>query len=100
MKEASSPLLKARVTTSMKCISMFRLKFCYCSTILFSFALQRMPERSNEVSGLLIMGVSGGAIFPVLMGVASDAAGAQWGAVVVLLVCCMYHWVLAVREMR
>ncbi len=69
-------------------------------SILFSFALQRMPERSNEVSGLLIMGVSGGAIFPLLMGVASDAAGAQWGAVAVLLVCCVYHWVLAVKEMR
>ncbi|GEP97014.1 MFS transporter [Chitinophaga cymbidii] len=69
-------------------------------SILFSFALQRMPERSNEVSGLLIMGVSGGAIFPFLMGVASDAAGAQWGAVAVLLVCCLYHWMLAARQMR
>lgn len=69
-------------------------------SILFSFALQRMPERSNEVSGLLIMGVSGGAIFPLLMGLASDAAAAQWGAVAVLLVCCVYHWVLAAGEMR
>ena len=67
-------------------------------SILFSFALQRMPDRSNEVSGLLIMGVSGGAIFPFLMGVASDAAGAQWGAVAVLLVCCVYHWWLASKE--
>lgn len=66
-------------------------------SILFSFALQRKPERSNEVSGLLIMGVSGGAIFPFLMGVASDAAGAQWGAVAVLLVCCLYHWALAAK---
>ncbi|UYQ94163.1 MFS transporter [Chitinophaga horti] len=67
-------------------------------SILFSYALQRKPERSNEVSGLLIMGVSGGALFPLLMGIASDAAGAQWGAIVVLLVCCAYHCVLAVRE--
>ncbi|MET6998244.1 MFS transporter [Chitinophaga defluvii] len=66
-------------------------------SILFSFALQRKPERSNEVSGLLIMGVSGGAVFPVLMGLASDAAGAQWGAVAVLLVCCVYHWGLAMK---
>jgi len=69
-------------------------------SILFSFAVQRMPDRSNEVSGLLIMGVSGGAIFPFLMGIASDAAGAQWGAVVVLLVCCFYHWGLAAKERR
>jgi len=69
-------------------------------SILFSFALQRMPDRSNEVSGLLIMGVSGGAIFPFLMGIASDAVGAQWGAIVVLLVCCFYHWGLAAKERR
>ncbi|SEN43161.1 Fucose permease [Chitinophaga rupis] len=67
-------------------------------SILFSFALQRMPDRSNEVSGLLIMGVSGGAIFPFLMGITSDAAGGQWGAVVVLLLCCLYHWWLATKE--
>ena len=67
-------------------------------SILFAFALQRKLERSNEVSGLLIMGVSGGAIFPLLMGLASDAAGAQWGAVAVLLLCCIYHWALAARE--
>lgn len=69
-------------------------------SILFSFAMQRMPERSNEVSGLLIMGVSGGAIFPLLMGLASDAAAAQWGAIAVLLVCCAYHWWLAVKELK
>ncbi len=69
-------------------------------SILFSFALQRMPDRGNEVSGLLIMGVSGGAIFPFLMGIASDAAGAQWGAVAVLLLCCFYHWGLAAKERR
>lgn len=67
-------------------------------SILFSYALQRKPEHSNEVSGLLIMGVSGGAIFPLLMGMASDAAGAQWGAVAVLLVCCLYHWALAIKK--
>lgn len=69
-------------------------------SILFSFAMQRMPERSNEVSGLLIMGVSGGAIFPLLMGLASDAAAAQWGAIAVLLVCCAYHLWLAVKELK
>jgi fucose permease len=67
-------------------------------SILFSYALQRKPEHSNEVSGLLIMGVSGGAIFPLLMGMASDAAGAQWGAIAVLLVCCLYHWALAMKK--
>jgi fucose permease len=54
--------------------------------IIFSKALQSMPERDNEISGLMIMGIAGGAIFPLLMGVTSDALGAQAGAVIVIAV--------------
>ena len=54
--------------------------------IIFSKALQSMPERDNEISGLMIMGIAGGAIFPLLMGVSSDALGAQAGAVIVIAV--------------
>ncbi|MDR2039652.1 MAG: MFS transporter [Bacteroidales bacterium] len=60
-------------------------------SIIFSFALKRLPEKSNEISGLMIMGVSGGALFPWLMGVASDAVKAQWGAVSILVLCCIYQ---------
>ena len=38
----------------------------------------------------MIMGVSGGALVPVIMGAASDAAGNQNGAVLVLAVCIVY----------
>ena len=58
--------------------------------ILFSKALMTMPDRNNEVSGLMIMGISGGAIFPLLMGIASDSLGGQVGAVIVLTVCVAY----------
>lgn len=44
-------------------------------SIIFSFALQKKPERSNEISALLIMGVSGGAIILPLQGVLNDAMG-------------------------
>ena len=42
-----------------------------------------MPEKKNEVSGLMIMGLFGGTVFPLLMGLAGDAVG-QSGAVVVM----------------
>ena len=42
-------------------------------SIIFSMALQKRPSRGNEISGLMIMGVSGGAVLPPLMGLASDA---------------------------
>ena len=49
-----------------------------------------MPNRKNEISGLMMMGVSGGAVFPVLMGILSDLMGGQVGAVMVLTICAFY----------
>ena len=48
-------------------------------------ALLAMPDKKNEVSGLMIMGLFGGTIFPLIMGFASDAMG-QAGAVAVMAV--------------
>jgi len=39
--------------------------------LIFSISLEKMPDRANEVSGLMIMAVSGGAFFPPLMGLIS-----------------------------
>lgn len=41
-------------------------------SIIFSQALNYCPGEKNEVSGLMIMGLIGGAIFPPVMGVAAD----------------------------
>ena len=51
--------------------------------IILSQALTHVPENQNEVSGLMIMGLFGGTIFPLLMGFASDWAGTS-GAVMVM----------------
>lgn len=58
-------------------------------SIIFSQALLSMPEKKNEISGLMIMGLFGGTVFPLLMGFASDAAG-QGGAVAVMTVGVIY----------
>lgn len=52
-------------------------------SICFAQALTSIPEKQNEVSGLMIMGLFGGTIFPLLMGFTSDAIG-QAGAVIVM----------------
>ena len=54
-------------------------------SICFAQALTSMPEKQNEVSGLMIMGLFGGTVFPMLMGVMSDVMG-QSGAVLVMAV--------------
>lgn len=38
-----------------------------------------MPSRNNEISGLMIMGIFGGAIFPVFMGFMSDILEGRLG---------------------
>ena len=58
-------------------------------SICFAKALTSMPEKQNEVSGLMIMGLFGGTIFPLLMGFASDAIG-QAGAVIVMAIGVIY----------
>ena len=58
-------------------------------SMIFSQALTDMPEQKNEVSGLMIMGLFGGTVFPLLMGFASDAVG-QMGAVAVMAVGIIY----------
>ncbi len=58
-------------------------------SIIFSQALLNMPEKKNEISGLMIMGLFGGTVFPMLMGFASDAVG-QAGAVAVMFIGTMY----------
>jgi len=58
-------------------------------SIVFSQALLSVPEKQNEVSGLMIMGLFGGTIFPLIMGFASDAMG-QAGAVLVMAVGVIY----------
>ena len=57
--------------------------------MIFSQALTDMPGQKNEVSGLMIMGLFGGTVFPLLMGFASDAVG-QMGAVAVMAVGVIY----------
>ena len=58
-------------------------------SIVLSQALRSLPDRENEVSGLMIMGLFGGTVFPLLMGLASDVVG-QVGAVAVMTVGVVY----------
>ena len=58
-------------------------------SICFAKALTSMPEKQNEVSGLMIMGLFGGTVFPLLMGFMSDAFG-QAGAVLVMALGVIY----------
>ena len=57
--------------------------------MIFAEALRSDADHGNEVSGLMVMGLAGGALFPIVMGIASDAVG-QIGAVGVMAVGVVY----------
>lgn len=57
--------------------------------LIFAITLERMPDRANEVSGLMIMAISGGAIIPPLMGVMSANIG-MIASLMVLAICMLY----------
>ncbi|MGV8139910.1 MAG: sugar MFS transporter [Mangrovibacterium sp.] len=57
--------------------------------IIFSLTLDSMPERANEISGLLIMAVSGGAVIPLVMGFISATFG-PLASISVIAVCMLY----------
>jgi fucose permease len=69
-------------------------------SMVFSKALLYLPEKNNEMSGLMIMGLIGGTIFPLLMGVLSDAMGTQIGSVIVITVGVAYLVYLATRFLK
>ncbi len=68
-------------------------------SIIFSQALVSTPEKKNEVSGLMIMGLFGGTVFPLAMGYAADACG-QIGAVAVMTVGVVYllYYTLKIKK--
>lgn len=57
--------------------------------IIFSAALKKRSESANEISGILIMGIAGGAIIPLIMGMVSDSFG-QTGGMSLLLIPLVY----------
>ncbi len=68
-------------------------------SIVFSQALMSSPAEKNEVSGLMIMGLFGGTVFPLAMGYAADAFG-QAGSVAVMTVGVAYllYYTLKIKK--
>lgn len=65
----------------------------FCSSIfsvIYSQAMQARPDKANEISGLMITGVFGGAIIPPFMGILTDAIGNQAGSLIVIGICVAY----------
>jgi MFS transporter, FHS family, L-fucose permease len=57
--------------------------------LIFSLTVNKLPEKANEISGLMIMAVVGGAIIPPLIGYCQNFFSAS-GSLIVLVLCAAY----------
>ncbi len=67
--------------------------------LVFSIAVEEYPSRKNEISGLMMMAISGGAVIPLLMGWLTDISSNLIG-MAVLLVCMFFLLTAAVYAIR
>jgi MFS transporter, FHS family, L-fucose permease len=62
--------------------------------LVFSIAVGKYPDRTNEISGLMMMAISGGAVIPLLIGWISDLSNITIG-MSILVACMVYLWAVA-----
>ena len=67
--------------------------------LVFSITVEKFPERSSEISGLLMMAICGGAVIPLLMGWITDISGNVYG-MAVLLICMIFLLFVALYAIR
>lgn len=65
-------------------------------SVVFSQALIAAPAERNEVSGLMIMGLFGGTIFPLAMGAAAGTVG-QIGSIIVMSAGVLYLFIYTLK---
>lgn len=79
------------------CIALIGFGNSNVFSIIFAQALNTVPDNKNEVSGLMIMGLFGGTLFPLCMGLASDAMATQTGSVMVMMIGVVYLLLLTFK---
>ena len=92
-------LIASTVLIAQVAIFMVGLGSANLFPLIFSISLEKMPGRANEISGLMIMAVSGGAFIPPIMGMVSANFGVT-ASFFVLVVCMVYLVSLAVYALK
>jgi fucose permease len=67
--------------------------------LVFSTAVERLPERANEISGLLVTAIVGGAVLPLMMGLVADHSSVRI-SLAVPIAAILYVSVMALVQLR
>jgi MFS transporter, FHS family, L-fucose permease len=68
--------------------------------LVFSLSVEKYPERANEISGLMIMAVAGGAVIPPLIGWLTDVSSSVTIGMFVLVACAVYELFSALYNLK
>ncbi len=69
------------------------LGFANIFPLVFSIAVEKMPTHTNELSGLMVTAIVGGAFLPPLMGSVADRTSVQMGFIVPIAALAYITWV-------
>ena len=67
--------------------------------LVFSIAVEKYPTRSNEISGLMMMAICGGAVIPLIIGWVSDLSNVAFG-MSVLILCMIYLFSVSLYNLK
>lgn len=82
-------LLTTSATVVLICVFVSSLGVIAVFSLIFTWAFEHLPTKTNEASSLLVMGVSGGALLPPVIGYMTTQYGSV-GAISVLLITLAY----------
>jgi fucose permease len=75
------------------------LGFANIFPLVFSTAVDRMPERGNEISGLLVTAIVGGAVLPLIVGVIADHTSVK-ASLLVPVAAILYVFLLSIVQLK
>lgn len=81
-------------------VALFGLGYSNLFSIVFTTSMLRVPEKTNEVSALLIVGVCGGGVITPLLGIITDAFGNQASALIALTITWLFMVYLISKIIR
>ena len=76
------------------------LSFANIFPLIFSITIDHMPEKTNELSGLMIMAIVGGAILPPIMGMVQDLSASILSGFFVPLLAIAYVTYVAMYNLK
>lgn len=79
----------------LSCVFVASVASANTFVMCMGIALDKLPEKANEITALMVMAIAGGAVVPPILGFAQKCAGSV-GLVWVLLACLAYQAVLSV----